>query len=147
MSDVEEALQFFSNARFLRMLDTPGRRRLLDAAEALKFQDGQVVVREGEPGDALYIIVSGRAAVSADDLGEEKALGELGDGQFFGEMAVITNQPRSATVTARGELSALRIPRDVVLELLKDHPRVREVVAKIGLARTEDTLEKMMKDD
>jgi CRP-like cAMP-binding protein len=147
MPDLEQTLRFFANARFLRMLDTEGRKRLLAAAQALRFQDGQVVVREGEPGDALYIIVAGLAAVSADNLGAEKQLGELGDGQFFGEMAVITSQPRSATVTARGPLEVLRIPRDQVLAILKDYPKVKEVVAKIGVARTEDTLEKMMKDD
>ncbi|HOX43678.1 MAG TPA: cyclic nucleotide-binding domain-containing protein [Myxococcota bacterium] len=147
MPDLEQTLRFFANARFLRMLDTEGRKRLLAAAEALRFQDGQVVVREGEPGDALYIIVAGLAAISADNLVAEKQLGELGDGQFFGEMAVITSQPRSATVTARGPLEVLRIPRDQVLAILKDYPKVKEVVAKIGVARTEDTLEKMMKDD
>jgi CRP-like cAMP-binding protein len=147
MPDLEETLRFFANARFLRMLDTEGRKRLLAAAEARRYQDGEIVVREGEPGDALYVIVSGLAAVSADNLGAEKALNELADGQFFGEMAVITNQPRSATVTAKGELQLLRIPKDAVLSILKDYPKVREVVAKIGVARTEDTLEKMLKDD
>ncbi len=147
MADLEETLRFFANARFLRMLDTEGRRRLLAAAEARRFQDGEVVVREGEPGDALYIIVSGLAAVSADDLGSEKALNELADGQFFGEMAVITDQPRAATVTARGELQVLRIPKAEVRAILEDYPKVREVVAKIGVARTEDTLEKMLKSD
>lgn len=146
MSDIESTLRFFSNARFLRMLDTPGRRRLLDAAEPLRYGDGQVVVTEGEPGDALYIIVSGIASVVVDDLGTEKPVAELTDGAFFGEMAVITEQPRSATVRAHGELSALRIPKQAVLDLLADYPKVREVVAKIGLARTEDTIEKMMQD-
>jgi CRP-like cAMP-binding protein len=145
--DLDQTLRFFANARFLRMLDTEGRKRLLAVAEARRFQDGQVVVREGEPGDALYIIVAGLAAVSADNLGTEKPLGELADGQFFGEMAVITSQPRSATVTARGELDVLRIPKEQVLAILQDYPKVREVVAKIGLARTEDALEKMLKDD
>lgn len=77
-------------------------------------------------------------------MGEEKAVAELTDGAFFGEMAVITNQPRSATVTARGELSCLRIPKQAVLDILNDYPKVKEVVAKIGLARTEDTMEKLM---
>ncbi len=146
MTDIEDTLRFFSNARFLRMLDSAGRRRLLAAAEPRSYADGDLVVTEGEPGDALYIIVSGIASVVADDLGQEKAVAELTDGAFFGEMAVITDQPRSASVRARGELSTLRIPKQAVLDLLNDYPKVREVVAKIGLARTEDTLEKMMQD-
>lgn len=146
MANLEETIQFFSNARFLRMLDTEGRSRLLDAAEAKNYEDGQVVFAEGDAGDALYIIITGVVSVSADDMGEQKAVAELTDGAFFGEMAVITNQPRSATVTASGQVACLRIPRQAVIDILNDYPKVKEVVAKIGLARTEDTMEKLLED-
>jgi CRP-like cAMP-binding protein len=144
--DIDQTLRFFSNARFLRMLDSDGRRRLLDAAEARTYSDGQTVMAEGEPGDALFIIVNGIASVVADDLGSEKEVAELTDGAFFGEMGVITDQPRSATVRARGALSLLRIPKEAVRAILEDYPKVKEVVAKIGLARTEDTMGKMLED-
>lgn len=146
MSDLENTLRFFANARILRMLDTPGRRRLLDAAEAITFQNEAVVVKEGEPGDALYIIVDGIASVRVDDLGNVKPVAELCDGAFFGEMAVITDQPRSATVVASGQLSVLKIPKQTVLEVLKDYPKVKEIIAKIGVARTEDTMDKILED-
>lgn len=146
MSELEKTLRFFTNARILRMLDTEGRRRLLDVAEAITFQNDSVVVKEGEPGDALYIIVDGIASVCVDDMGNQKPVAELCDGAFFGEMAVITNQPRSATVTALGRLSVLKIPKETVLEVLKDYPKVKEIIAKIGVARTEDTMDKMLED-
>jgi CRP-like cAMP-binding protein len=146
MTDLEQTLRFFSSAHVLRELDEAGRRRMIDASEAITFPDGAEVVREGEPGDALYIIVEGIASVFSDDLGTQKAIAELTDGTIFGEMAVITSQPRSATVTARGELKVLKIPKNSVLDILKDYPKVRELVARIGLARTEDTMEKMLKD-
>jgi len=146
MADIEETLRFFSNARFLRMLDSAGRRRLLASAVPMSYQDGDSVVVEGDPGDALYIIVNGVASIVADDMGKEKEVAELTDGAFFGEMAVITNQPRSASVRARGDLTALKIPKQAVLDILADYPKVKEVVAKIGLARTEDTMEKILKD-
>jgi CRP/FNR family cyclic AMP-dependent transcriptional regulator len=146
MSDLENTLRFFANARILRMLDTKGRRRLLDAAEAITFQNDSFVVKEGEPGDALYIIVDGIASVRVDDMGTQKPVAELCDGAFFGEMAVITSQPRSATVTARGPLSVLKIPKQVVLEVLNDYPKVKEIIAKIGVARTEDTLDKLLEE-
>jgi CRP-like cAMP-binding protein len=144
--DMEQTLRFFANARILRLLDAQGRKRLIDAASTLSFTDGQEVFREGDPGDALYIIVDGVASVVADDMGQPKPVAELTDGAFFGEMAVITEQPRSATITARGDLSVLKIPKTVVLEVLQDYPKVRELVAKIGVARTEDTFEKMLGD-
>ena len=130
MADIEETLRFFSNARFLRMLDSDGRRKLLSSAEPKSYADGESVFEEGEPGDALYIIVSGIATVVADDMGNEKAVAELTDGAFFGEMAVITSQPRSASVRARGELSALRIPKQAVLDkvILAGRSRNTELV-------------------
>lgn len=146
MSDLENTLRFFANARILRMLDTQGRRRLLDAAEAITFQNDSIVVKEGDPGDALYIIVDGIASVRVDDMGVVKPVAELCDGAFFGEMAVITDQPRSATVVASGQLSVLKIPKQIVLEVLKDYPKVKEIIAKIGVARTEDTMDKMLED-
>lgn len=142
----ESTDRFFANTRVLGAIDAEGRRRLIDAAEKLHFEHGQEVVREGEPGDALYIIVDGRAAVLVDDLGNSKEVAELSDGALFGEMAVITAQPRSATVVARGQLNVLRIPRQVVLDVLADYPRLKEIIAKLGVARTEQTLQKMMEE-
>ena len=144
MSDIDQAVRFFSNARVLRMLDQDGRRRLIDASQAVTFKDGEEVMREGEPGDALYIIVDGIASVTIDDMGESKPVAELTDGAFFGEMAVITEQPRSATVVAHGELAVLKIPKAAVLAILDDYPKLRETIAKIGLARTEENLEKIL---
>jgi CRP-like cAMP-binding protein len=146
MSDIEQTARFFSNARVLRMLDHDGRRRLIDASEAITIKDKECVVREGEPGDALYIIVDGIASVVIDDMGATKPVAELTDGAFFGEMAVITEQPRSATVIARGDLSVLKIPKEAVLRILDDYPKLRETIAKIGVARTEETMEKMLED-
>ena len=146
MADLEGVLRFFSNARILRLLDNPGRQRLLDAAEAVTYSDGEVVVREGDPGDALFIIVDGLASVVADDMGSPKAVAELTDGAFFGEMAVITNQPRSATVKANGKLNVFRIPKEAVLEILEDYPKAKEIVAKTGVARTEETMGKLLED-
>jgi len=146
MPDIEQTMRFFSNARVLRLLDQDGRRRLIDAAEALTFDDGETVVREGEPGDALFIIVDGIASVVVDDMGTSKPVAELTDGAFFGEMAVITDQPRSATISARGGLSVLRIPKEAVLGILDDYPKAKEMIAKIGVARTEDTMQKILED-
>lgn len=146
MSNTEQQLKAFTNTRFLGMLDKQGQRRLLESAKALFFADGAVVVREGDPGDALYMILGGKATVTADNMGTPRVLAELSSGAFFGEIAVITNQPRSATVTARGQLSVVKIPKQVVLDVLNDYPKVKELVGKMGVLRTEDTLEKMMED-
>jgi len=144
--EAESLERFFTNARVLSALDAEGRRRLMEAAEKLHFADGQEVVREGEPGDALYVIVDGKVSVVIDDLGNSKVVAELSDRALFGEMADITAQPRSATVLARGELEVLRIPRQVVLRVLADYPRQKEIIAKLSVARSEQTLQKILED-
>ena len=146
MIDLEKALEYFSSSNILGMLDRRGRKRVIQCADKMTFSDKSVVVREGEIGNAFYIIIKGKALVLVDDMGAPKAVAELAEGTFFGEMAVITSQPRSATVTAKGELSLLRVSRDPLMDVLKDYPKIREYVAKMGVARTEDTMKKMMTD-
>ena len=69
--------------------------------ETKQFRRGQAVFSEGDPGDGAYFVIQGRVRVSthSDDLGEI-VLGEVGEGEIFGEMALIDSKPRSATVTA-----------------------------------------------
>ncbi|MFH0802479.1 MAG: cyclic nucleotide-binding domain-containing protein [bacterium] len=78
------------------------------------------VFEEGEPGDAMYFILSGEAAVlkTVDrEKNDYKSLGIIAEGEFFGEMALFDNQPRSATIMARTDLDLLRISRHDLMEL------------------------------
>lgn len=135
---------FTKQSKLFEYLDPPGRQRMMGIAHRERFHAGHVVVREGDVGDSFYVIVQGAVAVSVDDFGQPKQVATLGKGSFFGEMAVITSQPRSATVTAVGDLDVLRFDKGPVEEILKDYPKVRQLLAKLGLIRSEDTLQKMM---
>jgi CRP-like cAMP-binding protein len=75
------------------------------------YQDGAHIVREGERGDEAFIIAEGRCAVYKQIDGEEKLVKELGPGEVFGEIAVFTSQPRSASVRAMGEVSVAIVTR------------------------------------
>ena len=85
-----------------------------------KLAAGEVLFREGDPGDAMYVVLSGRVMISKFIAGAgEEALAFLDRGDYFGEMALIDNQPRSADAKAHdGGAVVLRIPRDVVEGLL-----------------------------
>lgn len=108
---------------------------LLDSLEAhateLHFAPGQVVVWEGQPQDALYIVLHGKLSVSQSVRGElESVLAELGPGASFGELAVFDPAPAAATVTAEERAVLWRVERrgidrlvgdpDVAWALLKD---------------------------
>jgi CRP/FNR family transcriptional regulator, cyclic AMP receptor protein len=84
-----------------------------------KLRPDEVLFREGDPGDAMYVVLDGRIRISKRIPGAgEEALAFMERGDWFGEMALIDNQPRSAEATAHGGAVVLAIPRDVVSGLL-----------------------------
>jgi len=88
-----------------------------------KLRGGDVIFREGDPGDAMYIVLDGRIRISKQIPGAgEEALAILERGDYFGEMALIDRQPRSAEATAHGgDAVVLSIPKMVVEQLLDMH--------------------------
>jgi CRP-like cAMP-binding protein len=83
-----------------------------------------VIVAQDEPGDAMYVLVSGRAKVALfGDNGRELTLSELRPGDFFGEMALLDNRPRSANVVAVDDVTMLMLTRDAFVAHLKTHPQ------------------------
>ena len=92
-----------------------------DLATEVRFAPGEAIIREGDPGDAFYVITAGNAVVAQNGT----QLRELGEGDFFGEISLIDGQPRSATITATDEVSALTLGRDQFQQLIDEHPSVR----------------------
>src|SRR6266567_477802 len=78
-----------------------------------KFAENELIFAQGEPGDGLYIILQGRVRIaSTDQLGRERVLAFYGPGEFFGDMAVLTGEPRSATASASTNLRVLQLRKD-----------------------------------
>jgi CRP-like cAMP-binding protein len=73
------------------------------------FKAGEVVVREGDRGHTMFVVRSGKVRISKRVRAGERTLAVLGPGEFFGEMAVLSGRPRSATATAQSELSLLEL--------------------------------------
>jgi len=76
------------------------------------YQDGDVVVRQGEVGDCMYMISSGKAEVLVKKGSKQVRLAVLGPRDFFGEMAIFDREKRSATVRAKGELRVIAIDKE-----------------------------------
>jgi len=95
---------------------------------------GDVVFRRGDPGDALFVVRSGRFRVTgATPSGAEVTLGEIGPNDWTGEMAVLTGQPRSATLSAIEDGELARLPRSGFEELSRRYPEVASrLTAAIG---------------
>lgn len=91
--------------------------------QEVSFSAGSVIIREEDLGDCLYLIRKGRVkVVSIADNEEEIVLASLGEGDYFGEMSLITGEPRSATVIAEGDVELWRLSKKEFDLLILNHP-------------------------
>jgi CRP-like cAMP-binding protein len=95
-------------------------RRLAVATRPMSFHSSETIIREGAPGDAFFAILAGRAVVTQG----ARRLRRLGPGEFFGELALLDGEPRSASVVAETDLLSLRLSRPPFLEILRSDPAV-----------------------
>jgi CRP-like cAMP-binding protein len=135
--------RFGQSSKLLMLIDERGRERLARCATIEQWPASATIVRQGEHGDAFYLIVNGkvRVLVSDDPHSAARVVAELNAGLFFGEMAVLTRQPRSATVEAVTPCELVSFPRDPVTAILNDYPPVREIIGSVSLQRSETNLE------
>jgi CRP/FNR family transcriptional regulator len=109
------------------------------------YRDGEDIILQGETGDSMYVVQSGRVEVLQNsETGGEQHLAFLDAGDFFGEMAVFEKEVRSATVRAAGEARVLRIDKKMLLRRIREDPllavnllktmshRVRELNAEVA---------------
>ncbi len=96
------------------------------------YARGEKICQQGEPGDSFYIIKSGRLRVSAKNPRGEVFLSiELQGGQYFGEMALLTGEPRSATVEATEDSELLMLDKEDLRTIMRDNPQVAEVISNV----------------
>jgi len=86
------------------------------------YEDGECICRQGEPGDCMYVVQKGELEVVLDDPNGEILLSVLKPGDVFGEMALFTRQPRSATVRTRGKARVLTIDKRTFLRRVHEDP-------------------------
>lgn len=86
------------------------------------YQAGQNIVRQGEPGECMYVIQSGQVVVLQQNEGSEVALAVLSKGDFFGEMALFEREVRSATVRALNEARILTVDKRAFLRRIQEDP-------------------------
>lgn len=97
---------------------------------------GEKVVRQGYPGNALYITIAGQAVITVtDDSGKEHEVVTLTRGEFFGEMALFSSEPSPVSVTAVDDLEVMVIYSDVVNKMIERQPSLAREIGQIIEAR------------
>jgi CRP-like cAMP-binding protein len=111
------------------------------------YQDGEVIVRQGEVGDCMYVVQEGKVEVVLETEGREIRLAELGEGELIGEMAIFDREVRMATVRAFGKARVLTVDERNFLRRVHEDPslayrlvrtmsqRIRELTAEIARLR------------
>lgn len=106
-------------------LDTNGLRLLIDGTERVQLDEGQTLFEEVDLGDALYVVAQGAVVpVARSGGGRSKRMAVLEEGSFFGETALLANQPRNASIEALVDSQLLAIDRSILNQLLARDPRV-----------------------
>jgi CRP/FNR family transcriptional regulator, cyclic AMP receptor protein len=87
-----------------------------------EYPDGEIICRQGEIGNSLYVIQDGQVEVVREESAGETIISDLQSGDIFGEMAIIDRQPRSATVRAKGKARVLTLDKKAFLRRVHEDP-------------------------
>ena len=126
-----ELEQQLASVPLLAGLEPRVRRRLAEVGKRRTYSANEEIVSEGSTGTALYILLSGEARVEQDG----KEIGQLAAGDFFGELALIEEHPRSATVLAATDTDCLLFPAWEFTALLEEHPEVAVPILRVLIRR------------
>lgn len=114
------------------------------------FPSGTVLFREGEQGKEMFVIQTGKVKISKEVRGEEQSLAVIGAGEFFGEMAIFNNKPRSATATVLEESKMLVIDPKTFEAMIRGNTEIAvRMIKKLAqrLQETDDQIESLMLKD
>ncbi|HWW60564.1 MAG TPA: cyclic nucleotide-binding domain-containing protein [Thermoanaerobaculia bacterium] len=128
------------------LLNDEERKAIIDETEIESHDEGSVIITEGQPGSSMYLIVSGEVKVytRGSATGAPVYLARLGEGDFFGEVSVLTGKPRTATITASQRTELLRLDKDKLDAVLAKSPGIRKVMDEFYRKRAEHTVEAMI---
>ena len=117
-------------------LSAEQRLELAESARSALYAEGEAIVREGDQGSSMFVVRTGAATVTL--AGADGEIARLGRGGFFGEMSLLTGEPRTATVTAATDCELLEIGADAFRRVVLPDPAVVErITAAVGARRTD----------
>ena len=118
----------------------PSKLKLLAfTSERLTFQAGQALIRQGDMGDAAYVIMDGQADVQVETPQGPLTVAHLKRNDFVGEMAILCDVPRTATVIATEQLVTLRIAKELFFRLVTEFPQMAVEIMRVLAQRVEKT--------
>ena len=121
MTEQQSSTDVLRSVPLFRGMTDRSMAGISDLARQASFDDGAVLVSQGDPGDSFIVITAGSAVVEQDG----REIRSLGSGDFLGEISLIDGRPRTATVRATSPIEALVVDREGFAKLMSDYPVVR----------------------
>jgi CRP-like cAMP-binding protein len=142
MASLKEEVEMLRRVPLFAQLDPAKLKLLAFTSERMTYQPGQDLCRQGDAGDAAYVIVSGTAEVIVNQDGAEITVAEVAENAVIGEIAVLCEVPRTATVRAKTPLQALKIEKEHFLRMMQEFPDMGiEVMRELAGRLTATTAE------
>lgn len=130
--NVEQVLSFLATVDFLEAMGKESLEVLAERARFQLFARGEKICVQGQPGDCFYVIRSGQVKVAVTDDQDEVILEfEMATGNYFGEMALLTGEPRSATVSAATDAELLTVSKEDLREVIVSNPAVEKIISNV----------------
>ncbi len=135
----DDAASILQSASCLHCLTHEQAQQIAEQAPRRLFAHGEILMREGEEGDSMYVILDGRVDVfiKTPSGGSEK-IGTLTKGDYVGEMSLLTGEPRSATVRANGDVLVMEVNKHMLAPILKKQPELVETLSEMLAKRQEE---------
>ena len=133
---------FIKSSYLFKSLDLDGTKMLLDGAVLQTVQEGERIISEGEDGNSFYLIKTGSVAVFVEKEGERTDLSTLKRGAFFGEVAVLNDMKRTASVDTNETCELIVFTKENIQNVLRSYPRVSAILQTMLLARAEKTAQR-----
>jgi CRP-like cAMP-binding protein len=121
---IKEETEALKRIPLFAKLDPAKLKLLAFMSQRLSFEAGQTVFAQGDPGDAAFIVLEGEAAILIDTPGGPIEIARLLKNEIVGEIAILCDVPRTATVRAKQQLSALRISKELFFRLVGEFPQI-----------------------
>jgi CRP-like cAMP-binding protein len=138
--DLRERSAALAKVELFKSFKEQERHALARSLRRAPFAMGEFMTRQGDEATWLYIIEKGRVSVRVASEGDMREVATLGDGDYFGEMGLMTGEPRTATIVALSNVDSFRLDKEVFSGLLASRPEIAEQLAE-GLAKRKTELE------
>jgi CRP-like cAMP-binding protein len=136
---LQEEVEILRNIPLFAHIEPSKLKLLAFTSERLTFAEDQVLFSQGDPGDAAYIILKGEVDVIVNGPTGPLTVARMGRNQVLGEIAILCDVPRTATVKAASELTTLRISKDLFFRLVREFPQIAIEVMRVLASRLEQT--------